>query len=294
VEFAEHSFLEIVTQEKTPIVLGRIEEVGPAKVTGDVSQGEVVLVGVQEITQGNWTGGLRVVLHYARYASNLARIKSGGQGWNGISLEQGKYLVVGLLGGPPEAVAVRAIESPEDTFVKQLRSSLAIERQTDPQLRLIQIRDAVLGGQPFLSGYGHYAAGRLKRIPRSEAVTLETSVLLGGNDVRNRLAAAQTLELELWHSENTDDPLKPQILSAFWNSLGGAPEDLQNYLAEALSRLLIDDAPSSDPKIRDYQFRLRRAVVVQSEAQAIKALENWGRRQNSIEEARKLEQWLRK
>jgi hypothetical protein len=294
VEFAEQSFLEIVTQERTPIVLGRIEEVGAAKVADDVSRGEVILADVQEVTSGNWTGGTRVVLRYARYASNLARIKSGGQGWNGISLEQGKYLVLGLIGAPPQAVAVRAVASAEDTFVKQLRSALAIERQTDPKLRLIQLRDAVLGGQPFLSGYGHYAAGRLKRIPRSEAITLETSVLLAGNDLKNRLAAAQTLELELWPSENTDDPLKPQILSAFWNSLGGAPEDLQNYLAEALSRLLIDDAPSSDPKISDYQFRLRRAAVVQSEAQAMKALEDWGRRQNSMDQARKLEQWLKK
>jgi len=295
VEFADQSFLEIITQRKAPIVVGRIEKVKNEEVADEVARGELVLDRIQEITQGIWAGRGDLVLRYERYASNLARIKSGAQGWNGVSIDQGKYLVLALGNGQPlEAIAVRAIASPGDAFVKQLQSCLTAENQTDPTARLALIKEAILGGEEFLSGYGHYAAGRLKRIPRHDAVSLETSVLLNANiDERIRLAAGQTLELELWEADRDDDAPNAQILSTFCNALHGAPQDLQNYMAEALFRLIIGDTQSSDAKAMDHQRKLRHGVVVQSEMQTLKALEDWGRRENSRDEAVRLERWVR-
>jgi hypothetical protein len=202
-----------------------------------------------------------------------------------------EHALIVALDRPPDVLAVRSIESPNETFVREL---LTAESETDPQLRLTQIKNAILSGQEFLSGYGHYAAGRLRRIPRQEAVSLETSVSLSSTaSERARLAAAQTLELELWEADNADDLLNAHILSAFCNALGSAPEDLQNYLAEALNRLIFSHASPSDSKAKDGQRALRQSVAIQSEMKTLfRALEDWGKRRNSRDEALRLKEWL--
>jgi hypothetical protein len=295
VELAERSFLEVITEENMPILTGRIEEVRPISAADGDEHGQVLLDHVQEVSRARWKRDGNLALSYERYASESARIKSGSQGWNGVSLQPGGYLVLALGDRPPlEAVAVRSVEGPDDSYVKQLQWCLAAERETDPQARLALIKEAILSSQELLNGYGHYAAGRLKRIPRSDATALEISILRSRDNAEGtRIAAAQTLELELWESDNAADALNHRILQALWEALVDAPEDLQDYLGDALYRLIIDGAPSSEAKAKEYKKTLRRGITVDSDPKAAKALEEWGRRQHSQEEALQLVHWLR-
>jgi hypothetical protein len=122
---------------------------------------------------------------------------------------------------------------------------------------------------------------------------LETSVLVDtAATEKTRLGAAQTLELELWQTPDPDDKLDFQILTVLWNALAPAPPDLQNYLGEALYRLVIGKLVSSAAITSDRQRAFRHNLVIQSEAQTLKALEDWGRRDNSRNEALRLREWL--
>jgi hypothetical protein len=290
VEFAEKSFIEVVTGGKAPVIAGRVAEVNERPEAGDVVQGDLVLDGIREITRGKMGPQSRAYVSYAQYRSPYVRMKSGGQGWNGVDIRAGTYLVAALEGRT--ALAVRQVGSPDDRFVRQLEWMVRAEEVQDAAQRSALLRTAAASDQNLLQGYAHYAIGRLQRVPRNEGATIEIGILQdAGLPEGTRIAAATNLELALWKTGDAEDPVNQHILRVFLATLPGAGGAVQEYLTDALYRTVIANAPA-DPQ---YARKLRAAASTAPETSILAALT---RREASSEseedrhDIRRLIQWV--
>jgi len=272
-EFAEGSFLQIVVSGRARIVTGRLEHVSVVRGDPDLIQGAITLGEIRSVTPGE-SFPARLSVEFAQYAGQEARIKSGGQGWNGVETTSGVYLILALaeLQAPATALAVRQIKSPNDPFAREVAWCVDAERHQAPAGRLALIRDALLNGHGLIAAWGHYCAGRLKRIPRADAVSLELGLLNNKTrDEHDRSAAAQNLELELWKGGDPDDALNQQIASAFLSNLASASRALRTYLIEALHRLVFASAPPGEQG-EAFRRKLRYAISITSEPDVVQTL----------------------
>ncbi len=297
--FAESSFLQVIGRQKTPFIAGRLLSATAKDGTPEVVSGEVQLGGVHEISHGLWKGGTQTRAEYTQYRSQARRVQSGGQGWNGVELRPGIYLVMAVRGSAPpfEAASVKEVKTLDDPIVEELLWILAAEEVEQPLQRVELVRQAIFNGTGLISVYGHYAAGPLHRIGRRDAAALELAILPNPSQAEdNRRAAATNLELQLWQFGDPEDLINRDILNAFFEALPDAPELLKGDIADALSRLLFGNAPKDETTAEQYRRKLRQAASIDFEAAVLHILSEQERRSESEaakDDIRKLASWVR-
>jgi hypothetical protein len=290
VEFAEGSFLQLIVGDRARMVAGRINDVRVLSENDDMRQGEITLSGVRNLPNDSSPPG-KLTVEFAQYARPEARIKSGAQGWNGVDLTTGTYLVLALSETPdalsrPQVTAARPVDTADDPFVTEL--SWCVRAERNPQTQRLAIRDAILHGHGLMSAWGHYCAGRLKRIPREDAIDLELQLLNdNARDEASRQSGAQNLELELWKAGDAGDAANQRIINAFTASLASAPASLQSYLGGALNRLLYVNAPAGEAG-EGYRKQFRDNLSADVRAVGITALSQL----RDTKAAENLREWL--
>jgi hypothetical protein len=191
-------------------------------------------------------------------------MREGNLGWNGVEVEAGRLLLVAFEDVPASAdaaplspVAVSSLQSPEDSLVKSVERAIAIEETADPEARAQLIGEGMDSYLEFLSDYSHYAAGRLKRIPRPKAVELELALL--EDDSRSsahRLAAESNLQMELWKAGDPNDTLNKRIIGAFFRTLSAQDEQLRRQTFLGIYSLMFPQNTEKQPAGEEFRIRL--------------------------------------
>ncbi len=258
---ADENLLQIVAGNTAAILVTRIRAVLEQITLDEETEGGVVEVEVlREVTREKWHGpSNKVPLGFSRSTSRAVRIRSGMQGFNGVELTPGNLVLVALLDipesergqpltSPLSPLSVAPLGAPDDPLVRGVEKALAIQPDKPEPVRLRLVREALDGTLPFLVEYGHYAAGRLGRIPRRAAVAMELELFEDeSRSPRDRAMAEATLELELWREDEPEDPENRKIVEAFFRQLGTADKELRLHVVEALHAMLDPDAaPGSE------------------------------------------------
>jgi hypothetical protein len=255
---AAGSLLQIVADPSAAILVTRLDAVlrRPGLDEGTIGGTAQVEV-VRELTRDRWHGAPGVPLAFSRYESPRMAARTGGLGFNGVELTLGNLLLVALPDVPEAqcgrpivaalaALAVAPLDAPDGPLARGVEGALAVEAAKDDEpLRLCLVREALGSSLPFLVEYGHYAAGRLARIPRPAAIAMEIELLADeARPARDRAMAEATLELELWREGEPEDPENRRIVEAFFASLGTPDRELRGHLVQALHAMI---APGAEP-----------------------------------------------
>jgi hypothetical protein len=261
--FAEASWSIVITEEKSVIAVGRITAADkPRLMNLNQLRGRAEVHIEQELTPNRWTGPRDIVVEYIQLDGAASRSRAGGGGWNGVNIQPGTVLLLGMEAQasyiePVELEAVSQLSSDADPRVRSVQRALAVETATDPQQRKLLLIEALNSEEPILMSYVHYALGRMQRIPRADAVMLEMKVLLDRKrSSRQRLAAESTLELELWASHSPGDEINRNIVRVLVHVLSQADPEVQSETTMSLYRLLISAAPAEPGAANAYQLML--------------------------------------
>ncbi|HEY3244583.1 MAG TPA: hypothetical protein VGM03_14665, partial [Phycisphaerae bacterium] len=195
-----------------------------------------------------------------------------GAGWNGVNIRSGAHMLVALTDIPahPEAtakhpplsaLAVAELKSQDDPLVRAMQQVLTIEGTAETARRMELIRQGLDSDLGFLSDYCHYALGRLKRVPREDAVAMELSLFQdAARAPQGRLSAEAVLEMELWKPEDASDTLNHKILEAFFNALTSGDAEFRKTTALGIYNMLFADAPENPSEQDGYRRQLMSAV----------------------------------
>jgi hypothetical protein len=265
VDFAETSFLEVVADGQAAIFAGTIRKVESGEPDAEgVRAGTLDLAVTHELTpQRRKVVGGTLALHFAQIADPLMRIRAGQGGWNDVEIEPGRSLLFALSPipasrpAPPSIEAVLAVlplDSTQDPRIESAKEMLHIESETDPSRRLDLLKKALESKRELLLDYCHFAVGRMKRVPRADAVPLEIAVLADpARPPKERSAALATLELQLWDAATPTDPLNRAIVRAFIGALEAREVSLRRRLVQAVYNMLVSDAPKDSQDALRYR-----------------------------------------
>lgn len=266
-DFAEANFYDIVADGQAAMLVVVIDSLMPsADSDGETETGALKVTIRREVTSGKWRGPGSFPAAYARITDPMRRAKLA-VGWNRVDIQPGRFLLLAVpyVAEPDEsyyrrpipALAVEGLTSPGDDFVTAMEKALEIEKAKDPILRKAKLREALLGQSGVLSGYAHYAMGRLQRLPRNDAVELELG-LLGDKEhsIDDRIAALVNLELELWKAEDPNDPVNKKIVQHLFTTMTADDPDLQKAVVGSLYGLLVSEAPEDEKEAEQYRSRL--------------------------------------
>lgn len=273
-EFADKSFIEVLSHEKAALIAGEVRRVTVGERIDEVVTGEVFLHVERELTRGFWNGGPDTEVRYAQYANLRMRVKGGTGGWNDIELHPGVLLVLAIEGdrAPFAAVAVKQVASLDDPLAHELEWIAAAERGDRAKLAA-SVKQAVSSGSEEIAAWGHYSLGPLRRLPRATAADTELEVLLNKSQAEdNRISAATNLQMQLWADGAAADPVNHKILGAFLRVLPGAPEELQTELLDMLHAILFEDAPENAHDAAAYRSELRHSVVLQPQSAVLEVV----------------------
>ncbi|MDD4051143.1 MAG: hypothetical protein PHR28_04485 [candidate division Zixibacteria bacterium] len=272
-DFAEADFYDIVAEGRDVMLVIVIDSLIPQTDNDPETETGTLKVTIRkEITSGKWRGPEQFQVAYTRIKDPMKRDKLA-IGWNQVEIEPGRFLLLAMpyvaddhpdesfYRRPLPALAVEALTSPEDDYVQAMDKALEIERAKDMILRKALLREALMGKSSVLSGYAHYALGRLERLPRNDAVELELN-LLGdsAHSLDDRVAALINLELELWKSDDPDDRLNRRILEGAFAVLLSDDPELQEAVVGSLYGLLVSEAPEEDREADRYRSRLTKGM----------------------------------
>ncbi len=267
-ELANGSLLELLTNGKRPILLGRIVSIATG--SGDKSEevGTIDFRVERELTKSRWHGPASINLNFSRYANPLHRAMQA-EGWNAIDLEPNKLLVIvvddwadarkGTSSNSITAKSVSAVSGEDDPLIEGVSEALRTEAAA-PDERKSLIAKGIQSDFAFWNEYCHYACGRLHRIGRSDAIELEIGVLENENDrLANRYSSVVNLELELFILGNSQDELNRRILSAWIRTLDSADLELRRMILQSLDRVLYGNAP---PDSTNYRQEIMKGIVI--------------------------------
>ena len=306
-DFANASYFTIVAEGKSAILVAVIDRVVQSSDSSSETETGILKATVlREITSGKWLGPDELEVTFARFKEPMRRMKVG-VGWNGVEIEPGRYLLLavpemvgdnreGSLRFPPlTALAVKPLKSPDDEYVRSIEKTLEIERTQDIGLRTTLLREGLQGKLSVLSGYAHYALGRLKRIPRSSAVQLELAVLSDDTRLtRDRNAALTNLEIELWKYDDPDDSLNQRIVEAAFAALLTGDRDFQEAVLSSLYSILVSGAPEEDKEGTKYRTRLTAGMKLPSKESLLDILHGLRADPDVEDEAAWMEDFIRR
>ena len=269
-DFADANLLDVVADGKAAILVTQLTRVVAAPDLDEETEGGTAEFRVLRVlTPQRWHGPTEIEAGFARYKSRQLRVREGGLGWNGVDVQPDRFVLLAVSDIPeserrtmrtpvPVSVfAVAPLESAEDASVRAMEQVLAIEATDDVKRRTALLKQDLTSNLELLSGYCHYALGRLHRIPRENAVALELEVL--GDAQRplpSRLDAQANLELELWQADAPGDPLNRRILAGFFNALLSPESGLQRPVLLGIYSLLVSDAPQEKNEAAAYRTQL--------------------------------------
>lgn len=191
---------------------------------------------------------------------------------------------------PLSAAAVEPLNSAEDSLVRSVEKALQIESVQALEQRAALIREGLAGNLEFLTDYCHYAAGRLKRIPRKETVELELALLKNGaSPIPNRIAAQVNLEIELRKADDPEDPFNKRILETFFNALEVPNEELGRTLVQSIYRILVSNAPPGTEEGTSYRMKLTMGIKLLPKDSLLASLHELEKNPNIAAEAA----WIR-
>lgn len=268
--FADANILDVVAEGDAAILVGRIDRIRERNdQSEDVIVGALDLAVTHVLTPHRWLGPAQIEIGFAQYRDPRLRAHEGGQGWNGVEPVPGSHVLLAVhpiregdgprmrTTAPVTALSVMPLDSTEDPSIAAMERVLEIEATKDTNKRAAMLRQHLTSESDLLSGYCHYALGRLGRIPRETSVALEQQVLQDDSaPLQSRLDAQATLELELWRNDSPDDPVNRQILEAFFSALTATEPALQRPVVLAIYSLLVDDAPEDEAAARAYRDKL--------------------------------------
>jgi hypothetical protein len=272
-DFAEANFFDIVAEGRDVMLVTVIDSlIQQPDDDPETETGTLKVTIRREITSGKWRGPGQFQVAYTRIKDPDKRIKLA-VGWNQVEIEPGRFLLLAMpyvaddkpneahYRRPLPALAVEALTSPDDDYVQAMEKALEIERAKDLILRKALLREALLGKSSVLSGYAHYALGRLERLPRNDAVELELN-LLGdsAHSLDDRVAALVNLELELWKSDDPDDALDRRMVEGMFAVLLTNDQDFQAAVVGSLYGLLVSEAPEEEREADRYRSRLTKGI----------------------------------
>ena len=272
--FADANFLDVIAEGQAAILSARTEQVlRQEEADAGVRSGALRIRVQKTLTPERWHGPEGFDVRFAQFADPKLRVREGSLGWNGVDVQSGKFLLLALpdlgpeqrkamtLMGPLSLTAVAGLESADDPMIQSTERILVIESTKDAKERTRLIREGLGTKQDFLAAYCHYAMGRLGRIPRDDAVKIETDILKDENrSVRDRLDAQANLELELWKEDEPDDPINRRILESFFQTLPARDPGLRRALLLAIHSMLVDEAPEGKEEGAAYRRKLMRGV----------------------------------
>lgn len=276
-DFAEGSFVTIVAEGKAAILAAEIVQIVQQQAAGaQETGGRLKMRLARNLTPSRWPGAPDFEVTFLQFTDPLRRMKSGSQGWNGVEIAPGKLVLLALVPNPDRSsaappLAVSPLQSLDDPLLKGVERALQIEAVTDPQQRASLLGQGLHSELEFLQSYSHFALGRLHRVPRDIAVSLELRTL--GDQARpsgQRIASASNLELELWKPDDPDDRLNKSILSGLFKALTDTDPDLRRSALASLYRLLLSQAPSDQPE--HYRDRLMSGVNLPARAVLLETL----------------------
>ena len=237
--FADKSFSDVIAEGVEPILVARITKASSADEGSkqEIDHGILLVSIIRELTFKKWHGPLEIDVNYRQFKTfdKKARYMVG---WNKVDPKPGNILVLALkdvaesdrhdsnFRSITEASSVIPLKGTDDPVVIEIQKAVQIESEKDTKIQHQLLYDGIYNGGAFLSGFCHYAIGRLQRIPRKEAIALESGLLFSESQSTTRKQAAEiNLELELWNDEDGNDPLNKKILETFLNALLNVPED---------------------------------------------------------------------
>jgi len=252
--FANENLMDVVVDPSSVVLVARIDAVETQPhADPETLEGTLRIAVLRELTPQRWHGPTVVALAFAQQARPAMRLRSGKLGFDGVDLDVGRYLIVGLEESPPTIAPISArtvapLEGADGALARGIAAALAIEAEPPGASRIALVETALRSDLPFLPEYAHYAVGRLARIPRDRAVELEITLLRDERaPARDRAMSQATLELELWRADAPEDRENARILESFFATLGTADRELRRQLVESLHVLLaVDGDPSSD------------------------------------------------
>lgn len=293
--FSDASLSDVIAKGACAIVVARIEEVSPdADIDEDTGAGTVRLTVLRELTTGRRRAGPEAFAGYKQHTSAGLRAKLGRRGWDGVEISPGAHVLAAVPAildekeapsGPVAPLAVAPLTGPDDPFVEGVLRALKLDQAEGGVERVRLAREALVSPLPFLPGYAHYAIGRLHRIPREDAVTLEAVVLADAARPPGERARAQAnLELELWKAGDPDDPTNKRVLQIFLNATAGGDPELRGPLVSALHAMLEGDEADQG----EYRTKLMAGVQIANRPALLAALAGLAQDPNRGAEAR----WL--
>ena len=275
-EFADANLLDVVAEGKAAILVAQITRVVAAPdVDEDTAGGTAELRVVRALTPQRWHGPAEIETGYAQYKSRQLRLREGGLGWNGLDVQADKFVLLAVndfaaserrsirTPAPVSALAVAPLESADDATVRALERVLTIEATDDAKRRTVLLKDGLASNLELLSGYCHYALGRLHRLPRESAIMLELEVLADEQrPLPSRLDAQANLELELWQPDSPTDPLNRRILAGLLSALLSPAPGLQRPVLLGLYSLLVSDGPQDQNEAATYRSQLVQGLAL--------------------------------
>lgn len=244
-DFAEKDWVTAITEGSNAFVLTRIESIkSHAPLTPQESGGILTVRLVRAL--GEPIAELSdFEVSYFHFTEGHRRIKSGNQGWNGVEIQPLTLLVLAApkesfpSGNAVEPVSVASVAGEDDPLVRGLSDALAIESEPKQDNKKRMLARALWSDLPVLGTYAQDAVGRLKRIPRDQAIELDCALVSDASASMNRrLAAVSTLEKALWKNGAPDDAGNKKILTALFVLLKDPRAEALQFLVPVLYRLV--------------------------------------------------------
>jgi hypothetical protein len=285
-DFGDMNLMDLAVEGRAALLVGVVERVaGPAPLDEETQTGTLQFHVTRVLTPQRWHGPAELELRFAQFTEPHLRARMGA-GWNGVDIRSGAHLLIALTDIPakPEsatthpplsALAVAELKSDDDPLVRAVQQVLTIEATADTRRRMDLIRQGLESDLRFLSEYCHYAIGRLKRIPRQDATTMELALFQDTQrSAQHRLSAEAVLEMELWKPEDASDTLNHRILEAFFNAAPTGDAEFRKTTALGIYNMLFTDAPENPSEQDGYRRQLMSAVQLTDRNAVLSALQD--------------------
>jgi|GEM_PF-4517140 len=297
-DFADASYFDIVANGESVILIAMIDRIVQSSGSSDEKEtGTLKVVVLREVTNGKWHGPNKLEVVFTRFRKPAYRLKVGG-GWSDVDIKPGRYLLLAVPeisavdneNTPLAVSAVESLESPDDEYIHSIMKALEIEQTQDLSLQTALLEEGLQEGKhSFLSGYAHYAIGRLQRIPRSRAVELELTILSDkARSADDRYVALTNLELELWKDDTPDDSLNRKIVETAFAALQTSDKDFQKDILLSLYNMLTSGISEED----EGEVRLNSCLARSMELPSKKSLLNVLRELKTDPEIRGEAAWI--